>query len=55
VRHTGLDLTVHSSDGKRSPGAPVPSRTAGAALGVVRGRPPSRPPDLPRPRPLPPR
>jgi transposase len=43
VRHTGLDVTVHSSDSKRSPGAPVPARTAGAALGVVCGRPPHPP------------
>ena len=32
VRFAGLDITVYSSAGKRSPRAPVPAGTAGAAL-----------------------
>ena len=35
VRFAGLDITVYSSDGKRSPGPPVPAGPAGAALGGV--------------------
>jgi len=37
VRHTGLDVTVYSSDGKRAPGHLAKQRPAAAALGVVRG------------------
>jgi hypothetical protein len=32
------DITLYSSDGKRTPGAPVPSGAANPALGAVRGR-----------------
>ncbi len=35
VRYTGPDVTVYSSDGKRTPGTPVPPRPRGAALGAV--------------------
>ena len=35
IRHTGLDITVYSSDGKRVGRAPVPAGTAAAALGPV--------------------
>ena len=34
VRHAGLDITVYSSDSKRSPGG-CPPRLAAAALGAV--------------------
>ncbi len=37
VRHTGLDITVWSSDGKGAPRAPVPAGTAAAALFVCTG------------------
>ena len=39
VRYAGLDITVHQSDQRRAPGHLSPPRTAGAALGAVRGRP----------------
>lgn len=39
VRHTGVDVTVYSSDGKRTRGHLARPRPAGAALGVVRGGP----------------
>jgi transposase len=35
VRHTGLDVTVYSSDSKRSPGHLSRQGPPGAALGVV--------------------
>ena len=38
VRFAGLDITVYSSDSKRSPGRLVPAGTAGAALGRVSRR-----------------
>jgi len=34
----GPDITLYSSDGKRTPRAPVPSRAADPALGAVRGQ-----------------
>ena len=37
VRFAGLDVTVYSSAGKRSPGASVPAGFPGAAVGDVRG------------------
>jgi transposase len=43
VRHTGLDITVYSSDGKRTPGPPVAPGTPDPALGLVRGRAPGIP------------
>lgn len=49
-RHTGLDITVHSSDGRRPP---VPPGVADAALGAVRGRSVRCPPGLSRLRLLP--
>jgi transposase len=54
VRHTGLDVTVYSSDGKRTPGHLSPPRPAGAALGAVRGGQVRRSALFPRPRLLPP-
>ena len=47
VRFAGLDITVYSSDGKRSPGKAVPAGTAGAELDGLR-RPARRTP-APRP------
>ena len=51
VPHTGLDVTVHSSDHTRSPGHLSRQGPQGLrwALGAAAHR--SRPPDLPRPRP----
>lgn len=48
VRHTGLDVTVYSSDDKRTPGAPVAPGPADLALGAVRSRPPGIARQLPR-------
>jgi transposase IS116/IS110/IS902 family protein len=53
VRHTGLDITVHSLRRRAAARAPVPAGIAAAALGLVRGRPVRRPPRLSRPRLLP--
>ena len=50
VRYAGLDITVHQSDQRRAARAPLPPRTAGAALGAVRGRPGRAPARQPRPR-----
>jgi len=47
VRHTGLDVTVHSSDSKRSPGHL--SRQGPQVLRWRCSRPPSAPPARPRP------
>src|SRR3954469_16729689 len=47
VRHTGLDITVYSSDGKRPPGQAVPPGLAAAALGAVRGGQVRGPAELP--------
>ena len=49
VRHTGLDITVYSSDTKRSAGPPVPARPRAAALGAGRVRQVRRPPGRTRP------
>ena len=50
VRFTGLDITVYSSDSKRSPRPPVTAGTAGAALVRLRGRQDPRPHRRPRSR-----
>jgi hypothetical protein len=55
VRHTGLDITVHSSGRQTQRGTPVPAGLAAAALGAVRGGPVRRPPRLAGSRLLPPR
>ena len=39
VRYAGLDITVHQSDQRRAARPPLAPRTAGAALGALRGRP----------------
>jgi len=49
VRFAGLDITVYSSAGKRSPRAPVPARAPGVALVPVRGREDPRPHHRARP------
>jgi hypothetical protein len=38
VRFVGLDITVHSSDGRRSPGTTLPPRPRSTALATVRSR-----------------
>ena len=43
VRYAGLDITVHQSDAAPRARPSLPPRTAGAALGALRGR-PMRPP-----------
>ena len=53
VRHTGLDITVHSSDNKRARGQLARQGPTGAALGAVRGRQVRRQAQLSRPRLLP--
>ena len=53
VRHTGLDVTVDSSDRHRGRWAPVPAGSRDAALGAVRGRHERLAPAQPRPRLLP--
>jgi transposase len=50
VRFTGLDITVHSSDGKGPPGRLSRQGPPAAALGPLRGRQGPRPRLRPRPR-----
>jgi Transposase IS116/IS110/IS902 family len=52
VRHTGLDVTVHSSDSKRSPGHLSRQGPQVLRWALFEAAHRSRPPDLPRPRPL---
>ena len=54
VRHTGLDVTVHSSDSKRSPGHLSRQGPQVLRWALFEAAHRIRPPDLPRPRPLPP-
>lgn len=53
VRHAGLDVTVYSSDRRRTPGTPGPPRPGGPAQGAVPGGRLRRAAQLTRPRLLP--
>jgi transposase len=52
VRHSGLDVTVHSSDSKRSPGHLSRQGPQVLRWALFEAAHRIRPPDLPRPRPL---